>query len=36
LLHDPDAVYDCVIQYLEEQGAFLGETDDKMIVYRQH
>jgi hypothetical protein len=36
LLHDPDAVYDCVIEYLSDSGALVGETDDKMIVYRQH
>ena len=36
LLHDPDAVYACVIDYLSDSGALVGATDDKMIVYRQH
>ena len=33
---DDTAEHDAVVQYLENQGCFIGTTDLGMIVYRQH
>lgn len=35
LLWNPDAVYARVRRYLEDEGVFVGETDDLTLVYRQ-